>query len=256
MPTSSADAVQRPDGFLVAEHVSAGYGPTPTIRDITVQVARGEIVSVLGPNGAGKSTLLKAITGKLRHMTGSVLLDGVEISGQRNERLAGKGLGYVPQVDDVFDTLTVLENLEVGGYLLPRHKMAKNIDRVTEIFPAIAELRDRTASKLSGGERKMVAIARALMLSPSVLLLDEPTANLAAELAGVVLRDHVRRLAESGCAVLLVEQRALEALNVSDYGYVLVAGSVEVEASATELLGRQDIGEIFLGRTYPQAISS
>jgi ABC-type branched-subunit amino acid transport system ATPase component len=251
MPTSSADAPRRPDPFLVAEHVTAGYGPTPTIRDISIQVGCGEIVSVLGPNGAGKSTLMKAITGKLRHMTGRVVLGGVEISGQRTERLAGQGLGYVPQVNDVFDTLTVLENLEVGGYRLPRTALAQNVDRVTTIFPAIAAMRDRPASKLSGGERKMVAIARALMLSPSVLLLDEPTANLAVELAGVVLGEHVRRLANSGCAVLLVEQRALEALRISDYGYVLVAGAVEVEAPAPELLARQDIGELFLGRTYP-----
>jgi branched-chain amino acid transport system ATP-binding protein len=254
MHISSAEPARGREAFLVAEQVTAGYGPTPTIRDVTVQVGRGEIVCVLGPNGAGKSTLMKAITGKLPHMSGRVLLDAVDVSGCRNDQLAGRGLGYVPQVNDVFDTLSVLENLEVGGYLLPRAELAKNVERVTEIFPAIADMRDRTASKLSGGERKMVAIARALMLSPSVLLLDEPTANLAVELAGVVLREHVRRLADAGCAVLLVEQRALEALRVSDYGYILVGGSVEVEAPAEQLLERQDIGEIFLGRAYPQAM--
>ncbi len=253
MPTWSGDMTMRPQAFLVAENVTAGYGPTPTIREVTVQVARGEIVCVLGPNGAGKSTLMKAITGKLPHMTGRVLLDGMDVSGLRNDQLAGRGLGYVPQVNDVFDTLSVLENLEVGAYLLPRSAIARNVDRVTEIFPAIAGMRDRTASKLSGGERKMVAIARALMLSPNVLLLDEPTANLSVELASVVLREHVRRLADAGCAVLLVEQRALEALRVSDHGYILVGGSVEVEAPARELVERQDIGEIFLGRAYPQA---
>ena len=254
MPTSSADGAERPEPYLVVERVTAGYGPVPTITDVSVQVGRGEVVSVLGPNGAGKSTLLKAITGKLRHMTGSVRLGGEDISNLRTERLAGKGLGYVPQTNDVFDTLTVIENLEVGGYRLPRAGVAAQIERVLSIFPALSRMSDRTASKLSGGERKMVAIARALMLSPSVLLLDEPTANLAVELAGAVLHEHVRRLADTGCAVLLVEQRALEALRVSDYAYVMVAGAVVVEAAAPELLARRDIGEVFLGRAYPATL--
>jgi branched-chain amino acid transport system ATP-binding protein len=250
MPTSSADDISRPEADLIVEKVTAGYGPVPTITDVSVRVGRGEVVSVLGPNGAGKSTLLKAITGKLRHMTGQVWLHGEDISTLRGERLAGRGLGYVPQTNDVFDTLTVIENLEVGGYLLERANVPGQIEKVFTIFPALAKMRGRTASKLSGGERKMVAIARALMLSPSVLLLDEPTANLAPELAGAVLREHVRRLADAGCAVLLVEQRALEALRVSDYAYVLVAGAVEVQAAAADLIARRDIGEIFLGRTY------
>jgi branched-chain amino acid transport system ATP-binding protein len=251
MPISSADGGARPQPYLVVEGVTAGYGPVPTISGVSIQVGRGEVVSVLGPNGAGKSTLLKAITGKLRHMTGRVRLGGEDISSVRGERLAGKGLGYVPQTNDVFDTLTVIENLQVGGYLLPRADVAAQIEKVLSIFPALSEMTHRTASKLSGGERKMVAIARALMLSPSALLLDEPTANLAAELAGAVLHDHVRRLADAGCAVLLVEQRALEALSVSDYAYVLVAGAVEVEAPAADLIARRDIGEIFLGRANP-----
>ncbi len=255
MPTSSADDSRRPEADLIVEKVTAGYGSVPTITDVSVQVGRGEVVSVLGPNGAGKSTLLKAITGKLRHMTGHVRLHGEDISTLRGERLAGRGLGYVPQTNDVFDTLTVIENLEVGGYLLARANVAGQIEKVFTIFPALARMRDRTASKLSGGERKMVAIARALMLSPSVLLLDEPTANLAPELAGAVLREHVRRLADAGCAVLLVEQRALEALRVSDYAYVLVAGAVEVQAPAADLIARRDIGEIFLGRTYAAGAS-
>jgi ABC-type branched-subunit amino acid transport system ATPase component len=254
MPTSSADGSERPEPYLVVDQVTAGYGPVPTIIDVSVQVGRGEVVSVVGPNGAGKSTLLKAITGKLRHMTGRVRLGGEDISNLRSDRLAGKGLGYVPQTNDVFDTLTVIENLEVGGYRLPRAGVAAQIERVLSIFPALSKMTDRTASKLSGGERKMVAIGRALMLSPSVLLLDEPTANLAVELASAVLREHVRRLADTGCAVLLVEQRALEALRVSDYGYVMVAGAVAVEATAEKLIARRDIGELFLGRTYPAAL--
>lgn len=234
----------------MVEKVTAGYGAVPTISEVSVQVGKGEVVSILGPNGAGKSTLLKAITGKLRHMTGEVRLAGENITSLRGDRLAGRGIGYVPQVNDVFDTLKVIDNLEVGGYLLPRDDVAARAELVFTIFPPLRRLRDRTASKLSGGERKMLAMGRALMLSPTVLLLDEPTANLTAELANVVLHDHVRRLADAGCAVLLVEQRAYEALRVSDYGYVLVAGVVEVEANAADLLARKDIGEIFLGRTY------
>ena len=169
MPTSSADPSPRPEPYLIVEKVTAGYGPVPTITEVTVQVGRGEVVSVLGPNGAGKSTLLKAITGKLKHTTGRVRLGGEDISHLRGERLAGKGLGYVPQTNDVFDTLTVIENLEVGGYLLPRADVAAQIEKVMAIFPALSKMTGRTASKLSGGERKMVAIARALMLSPSAL---------------------------------------------------------------------------------------
>jgi ABC-type branched-subunit amino acid transport system ATPase component len=159
------------------------------------------------------------------------------------------GLGFVPQTKDVFDTLTVTENLEMGGYLLTKPQLAARIDKVMWTFPALANMRSRTASKLSGGERKMLAVARVLMVEPTVLVLDEPTSNLSPELSRSVLRDQVRRLADSGTAVLLVEQKAFEALGVSDWAYILVAGRVEIAGAASEILGRPDIREVFLGQS-------
>jgi ABC-type branched-subunit amino acid transport system ATPase component len=159
------------------------------------------------------------------------------------------GLGFVPQTKDVFDTLTVTENLEMGGYLLTKLQLAARIEAVMSAFPALADMRSRTASKLSGGERKMLAIARVLMLEPSVLILDEPTSNLSPELSRAVLREQVRRLADAGTAVLLVEQKAFEALAVSDWAYLLVAGRIEIAGPASEILARPDIREVFLGQS-------
>jgi ABC-type branched-subunit amino acid transport system ATPase component len=207
------------------------------------------VVSVIGPNGAGKSTLLKAVTGRLPVMAGTVTFKDRDVTNWRGHLLARMGLGFVPQTKDVFDTLTVTENLEMGGYLLTKPQLAARIDKVMSTFPALANMRSRTASKLSGGERKMLAVARVLMVEPTVLVLDEPTSNLSPELSRSVLRDQVRRLADSGTAVLLVEQKAFEALGVSDWAYILVAGRVEIAGAASEILGRPDIREVFLGQS-------
>jgi ABC-type branched-subunit amino acid transport system ATPase component len=215
---------------------------------VSLSVGPGEVVSVIGPNGAGKSTLLKAVTGRLPVMIGTVTFGDRDITNMRGHLLARMGLGFVPQTKDVFDTLTVTENLEMGGYLLARPQLAARIDKVMSTFPALADMRSRTASKLSGGERKMLAVGRVLMLEPSVLVLDEPTSNLSPELSRSVLRDQVRRLADAGTAVLLVEQKAFEALGVSDWAYILVAGRIEIAGPAGEILARPDIREVFLGR--------
>jgi ABC-type branched-subunit amino acid transport system ATPase component len=245
MPISSAE---RPDPVLEVGDLIAGYGAAPIVHGVDVSVGAGEVATIVGPNGAGKSTLLKAVTGQCEILGGSVLLEGDDVTGLRGDRLARRGIGYVPQVKDVFGALTVLENLEMGGYLLARREVAARVEEVLEIFPALAQMRTRTASKLSGGERKMLAIGRVLMLRPRVIMLDEPTANLAPALARAVLEDQVRALASAGSAVLLVEQRASEALAVGDWGYLLVAGKVSVSGAAAELLARDDIGELFLGR--------
>ena len=216
---------------------------------VSISVGPGEVVSVIGPNGAGKSTLLKAVTGRLPVMAGTVTFKDRDVTNWRGHLLARMGLGFVPQTKDVFDTLTVTENLEMGGYLLTKPQLAARIDKVMSMFPALANMRSRTASKLSGGERKMLAVARVLMVEPAVLVLDEPTSNLSPELSRSVLRDQVRRLADSGTAVLLVEQKAFEALGVSDWAYILVAGRVEIAGAASEILGRPDIREVFLGRS-------
>jgi len=248
MPTSPAERSNRPTATLVARDVYAGYGGPPIVRGATVQVGEGEIVTVVGPNGAGKSTLLKAIAGLLPVEKGSVALAGREIAGTHTHRLARLGLGYVPQSRDVFDPLTVRENLEMGGYLLRRAEVKARIADVVEVLPALDRLLGRRASKLSGGERKMVAIGRALMSRPSVLLLDEPTSGLSAELSRRLLTLDIRRLAAGGTSILLVEQKALAALEISDWGYVLAAGAAVISAPASELLARPDLGEVFLGR--------
>ena len=231
------------------EQVSKNYGDVRAVRELTLQIPRGRAIAFLGPNGAGKSTLLKAVTGRLPVMAGTVTFKDRNVTNWRGHRLARMGLGFVPQTKDVFDTLTVTENLEMGGYLLTKPQLAARIDKVMSTFPALANMRSRTASKLSGGERKMLAVARVLMVEPTVLVLDEPTSNLSPELSRSVLRDQVRRLADSGTAVLLVEQKAFEALGVSDWAYILVAGRVEIAGAASEILGRPDIREVFLGQS-------
>jgi ABC-type branched-subunit amino acid transport system ATPase component len=248
MHTSSAD-VGRPPAHLRVEDVSAGYGGAPIVTAASARVGLGEIVTIVGPNGAGKSTLLKAVVGMIPALAGRVLLAGEDVTNMRANHLAERGLGYVPQVNDVFDTLSVTDNLVMGGYLLSRARMPSRIEAVLDLFPALKRMLKRTASKLSGGERKMLAMARVLMLEPRVLVLDEPTSNLSAELSRVLLEEHISRLGKGGTAVLIVEQKALAALTISDWAYVMAGGTVKVSSAAGELLARKDIGEVFLGRT-------
>jgi ABC-type branched-subunit amino acid transport system ATPase component len=248
MPTSSAEA-GRPAAHLLVEDVSAGYGGAPIVTAASASVGLGEIVTIVGPNGAGKSTLLKAVVGMIPAMGGRVLLAGEDVTNMRANHLARRGLGYVPQVNDVFETLSVTDNLVMGGYLLSPAELPRRMEAVLDIFPALKRMLKRTASKLSGGERKMLAMARVLMLEPRVLVLDEPTSNLSADLSRMLLEEHISRLGKGGTAVLIVEQKALAALTISDWAYVMAGGTVKVSSAASELLARKDIGEVFLGRT-------
>ncbi|HXC80197.1 MAG TPA: ABC transporter ATP-binding protein [Candidatus Acidoferrum sp.] len=246
-----AVAEDRPTPVLRAERITAGYGAVPVVRDISIAVGTGEIVAVIGPNGAGKSTLLKSLVGILRLISGKILLGEDDVTGHTPEDLARRGVGYVPQVQDIFEPLTVKENLEMGGYLLKDSALPARINSVCEVFPALAAMMKRRADKLSGGERKMLAIGRVLMLDPRVLILDEPTANLAPLLADAVLRDQVRRLADAGKAVLLVEQRARAALEIADWTVVLVSGATRLEGRPKDLLERSDFEALFLGAGPP-----
>jgi ABC-type branched-subunit amino acid transport system ATPase component len=232
---------------LAARGVTAGYGGDPVIRDISVSAAPGEVVSLVGPNGSGKSTLLKSLVGIVHISSGTVRVGDQDITNQPPEEIARAAVGYVPQVDDVFGPLTVKENLEMGGYLLPRRQVAERVERVVAIFPRLGGMLGRGASKLSGGERKMLAMGRVLMLDPGLFLLDEPTANLAPKVAAELLESHVRRLAASGASVLIVEQRARAVLAISDRTYVLGGGEVRMEGTPAELSGRPDFVESFLG---------
>jgi ABC-type branched-subunit amino acid transport system ATPase component len=253
MPTSSASESGRPKPQLLIENVTAGYGGAPIVNAASATVGLGEIVTIVGPNGAGKSTFLKAVVGMIPAMGGRVLIGDEDVTNMHANLLAKRGLGYVPQVNDVFDTLSVIDNLAMGGYLLNKTQTATRAEAVLEVFPALKKMLRRTAGKLSGGERKMLAMARVLMLEPRILVLDEPTSNLSAELSRMLLEEHVKRLGRSGTAVLIVEQKALAALTISDWAYVMAGGAMKVSSAAKDLLARKDIGEVFLGRTTGQA---
>jgi ABC-type branched-subunit amino acid transport system ATPase component len=241
---------------LEVTELEAGYSGNAVVRGINLSVRASEIATIVGPNGSGKSTLLKAIVKVIPLLGGVVRLMGEDLARIETESLVARGLGYVPQINDVFNPLTVEENLAVGGYSLPRKEVAQNMLRVMDIFPPLAAMRSRIAGRLSGGERKMLALARVMMTKPKVLVLDEPTANLAPALAKMLLTDYIPRLAQDGVAVLLVEQRAKDALEISDWGHVMVSGEVRVAATGRELLARDDIGELFLGKAVASSVHS
>ncbi len=231
---------------LEVKGVTAGYGNSPIIQDINMSASPGSTVVIVGPNGAGKSTLLKAIVGLLTIFSGVIKLNGQEIKGVSPERLVDLGLGYVPQNRNVFPSLSIQENLEIGGYLRPKI-LKERMEQVYLMFPDLKKAAKRAAGTLSGGQRNMLAVGRALMADPTVLLLDEPTAGLSPSYTKVVW-EHILQVAEMGKAVVVVEQNATTALSSADWGYVLASGRNRDEGPAQELLLRPDIGKMFLGR--------
>ena len=233
---------------LVAQHVVAGYAPgLPIVQDASVEVGPGEIVTIVGPNGAGKSTLLKAIAGEVLFESGTILLDGRDVAGLPAHEMVRCGIGFVPQTGNVFTNLTVAENLVVGGHILPRAELKRRLARAYELTPFLGERRASTGRLLSGGQRQILAVARALMTDPKVIMLDEPTAGLAPRAAGEVFA-HLRRLAGTGVAVLMVEQNAKAAIRASDRFYVLAQGRNRMQGRPQDLADDTAIGEAFLGR--------
>jgi ABC-type branched-subunit amino acid transport system ATPase component len=253
MPTSPAEqagsqvASRLPAESLRVENLIAGYGASTVVRGATLRVQPGTIAAIVGPNGSGKSTLLKAITGGIPSRGGTVLLGGVDVTNMRRDRLVRRGMAFVPQENEVFRSLTVRENLAMGGYLLPKRQVPSAIDSVLALFPRLVELQSNAAGNLSGGERKMLAIGRILMLKPTVVILDEPSANLSPGASEVLLTETVPALTTAGAAVLLVEQRALQALQVAHWAYLMVAGTFQLDGPAADVAARRDIGEMFLG---------
>ena len=235
--------------LLVALGLDAGYDGRPVIQGVSITAQPGRVVSIVGPNGSGKSTLLKSIVGVVRVLEGEVHVGEREITNLAPESIASLGVGYVPQIDDIFPPMSVRENLEIGGYLLPRSAIPGRIDAVTGVFPKLKGLLSRKAGRLSGGERKMLAMGRVLMLSPSVLVLDEPTANLAPIVATQLLEEYVRGFADRGSTVLIVEQRAKAVLKISDWTYVLGGGRVLLEGAPADLGENPAFVESFLGGT-------
>jgi ABC-type branched-subunit amino acid transport system ATPase component len=253
---SSAEPAQASQSIapaLTIRGLSAGYSDIPIVTDVTLEVRHGQVVAVVGPNGAGKSTLLKAVLGIARLLAGRVELNGKDVTGLPLPQLTRQGIGYVPQVDDVFEGLRVRENLDMGGYLFDRRERAARMEKALEVFPQLRSKLNRYVETLSGGERKMTAIARVLMLDPAVLMLDEPTAGLSPELSHTVLDEQIRTLGDHGKSVLLVEQKAVAALGVADWAYMMVRGRVVMSASGKEVLAKPEMREMFLGATAPQA---
>jgi ABC-type branched-subunit amino acid transport system ATPase component len=232
---------------LTATNLSAGYDGRAIVQGVNVEATPGKVVSIVGPNGSGKSTLLKSLVGVVPVLAGTVAIGSRDITNFAPEKVATLGVGYVPQIDDVFPPLTVKENLEIGGFLLARHEVASRIEAVLEFFPRLKSMMTRKAGKLSGGERKMLAMGRVLMLAPSVLVLDEPTANLAPMVATQLLEEYIRGFADHGSTVLLVEQRAKAALRISDWTCVLGGGRVVLEGAPKDLEQDPVFVESFLG---------
>jgi len=230
---------------LEAKRVVSGYGEVEILHGVSLTLNENEIVAVIGPNGAGKSTLLKAVFGLVSVRGGSIHLMGRDITNLSPDRIVQSGMSYVPQTENVFPSLTINENLEMGGFVR-RDGLRDRLERVYGLFPDIASRRGERASRLSGGQRQMLALARALMLDPQVLLLDEPSASLSPKMVDSIF-EKIAEINRGGTAVLLVEQNAREALSFSNRAYVLAMGENRFEGEAKGMLDNEEVGRLYLG---------
>lgn len=231
--------------ILVVDHMVGGYGKIPIVQDVGLHAGQGQVVSIVGPNGAGKSTFLKLIAGVLKPMSGNVHLAGKDLTNLPANRMATAGLGYVPQENNVFPRMTIKENLEMGGFILSGD-ISQRIATLYMLFPDLQTAAGKKAGQLSGGQRNMLAMARAMMLEPKVLLLDEPTAGLSPLYTDVVWQK-VRAIATGGTTVVVVEQNVDRAIANSDWVYVLVAGRNRLDGTP-EQMRAVDLSAIFLGK--------
>ena len=233
--------------LLRAEGLTAGYGKMAILHDITLEVRPGEMVSVIGPNGAGKSTAFKTIVGFLRPTSGRVVFDGQDIAGLRPDQVLVRGLAYVPQGRIVFPQMTVLENLEMGAYIeRDATRIRQALDRVCALFPILGERRSQKAGTMSGGEQQMVAIGRALMTTPKLIMLDEPSLGLAPKFVTLIF-DKLTEMRRAGFTLMVVEQNAARALAVADRGYVLELGRNRFEGTGAALLADPEVKRLYLG---------
>ena len=231
--------------YFIGEKMTGGYGGPDIITSCTVDVNKGEIVAILGPNGAGKSTAMKAMLGLLNLKSGKVIIDGKDISKLNPQDRVKEGISFVPQTRNVFTGLTVEENLEMGAYLRDGN-LEGVINEIYELFPILREKKNQLVAELSGGQRQQVALGRALMTKPSVLMLDEPTAGVS-PIVMDELFDHILKVKATNVAILMVEQNAKQALSISDRGYVLVTGENKYSGSGKELLNDPRVRSSFLG---------
>lgn len=233
--------------LLKVESVTAGYGDSEILRNVSMEVRKGEIVSIIGPNGAGKSTLMKTIFGLLHPREGTVHFGDTDISHHSPYQIVEIGMCYVPQVANVFTDLTVEENLEMGAFLLKEGNMDERKERIYKLFPRLKERRRQRAGKMSGGERQMVAMGSALMLDPKLVLMDEPSAGLSPKMVEMIFEriEDINR--DGGPAILIVEQNARLSLQMADRGYVLASGENRFEGSGQDLLNDPEVGRLYLG---------
>ncbi|MBU2866284.1 ABC transporter ATP-binding protein [Pacificibacter marinus] len=231
--------------YLSATHMTGGYGGADILHNCELSVEQGEIAVIVGPNGAGKSTAMKAVFGMLNIHTGSVVLDGEDITKLSPQERVYKGMGFVPQTSNIFPTMTVEENLEMGAFIRT-DDYQQTLEQVYEIFPAVYEKRYQNAGELSGGQRQQVAVSRALMTKPKLLMLDEPTAGVS-PIVMDELFDRIIEVAKTGIAVLMVEQNARQALDIADKGYVLVQGANAYTDTGAALLANPEVRRTFLG---------
>ena len=232
--------------ILQAENITAGYTTEVNIlTDVNVSLESGQIVSVIGPNGAGKSTLLKTIFGILKPTGGKINLKDEDITGLKPNKVAQKGISYVPQVDNVFPSMTIQENLEMGAFIRD-DDFSRRLNEIYELFPVLGERKKQKAGQLSGGQLQMVAMGRALMVDPQVLLLDEPSAGLAPNLVEMIF-EKIIDINKAGDSMIIVEQNAREALKMADHGYVLAMGRNVLDDTGQALLANEEVGRLYLG---------
>ena len=231
--------------FLHAKNMVGGYGETTILNKCSISVKEGEIAVIVGPNGAGKSTAMKAIFGMLNLREGNVFFDNEDITYLSPQDRVKKGMGFVPQTNNVFTSMTVLENLEIGGFT-SLDKMKSNIEEIFNLFPILAEKQNQIVGELSGGQRQQVAVGRALMTNPKLLMLDEPTAGVS-PIVVKELFEKIINIAKAGIAILMVEQNAKQALEISDNGFVLVQGENKFTDNGSTLLANKEVRKAFLG---------
>ena len=231
--------------FFIGEKMTGGYGGPDIITSCTVSVNRGEIVAILGPNGAGKSTVMKAMLGLLNLKLGKVIIDGKDISKLTPQDRVKEGIAFVPQTRNVFTGLSVQENLEMGAYLR-EESFEEIIEEIYDLFPILKEKKSQLVGELSGGQRQQVALGRALMIKPSVLMLDEPTAGVSPIIMDELF-DHILKVKKTNVAIIMVEQNAKQALSIADRGYVLVTRENKFSGTCKELLNDPDVRRSFLG---------
>ena len=231
--------------FLSAENMLGGYGETTILNDCSISVKKGEIAVIVGPNGAGKSTAMKAIFGMLDLRAGNIIFDGKDITDLKPQERVKSGMGFVPQTHNVFTSMTVMENLEIGGFT-NQANLSKNISEVFKLFPVLKEKQTQLVGELSGGQRQQVAVGRALMTNPKLLMLDEPTAGVS-PLVVKELFEKIISIAKTGIAILMVEQNARQALEIADNGFVLVQGENKYTDKGSKLLSNKEVRKAFLG---------